>query len=193
MRLGLPLGPSDRMRSPDPIPLDQHEMRASPGDHAEDSVHCRRSEDSLWAGGPACSCGRRSMAPPRSHEVHASATEPLRGSVEEQDVSAIAIEGLEARHLAQAHALSAAVGWPHRQEDWNFVLGLGLGLAALNGDELLGTIIWWPFGEKFTTLRMVIVAPTMQGARARLSQSLQSAHRAGASRLRLRFPPRSRR
>jgi GNAT superfamily N-acetyltransferase len=78
-------------------------------------------------------------------------------------VSAIAIERLEARHLAQAHALSAAVGWPHRQEDWHFVLGLGRGLAAVNGDELLGTIIWWPFGEAFATLGMVIVAPAMQG------------------------------
>lgn len=121
------------------------------------------------------------MAPPRSREVHASATEPPRGSVEEQDVSAIAIEGLEARHLAQAHALSAAVGWPHRQEDWNFVLGLGQGLAALNGDELLGTIIWWPFGEKFATLGMVIVAPTMQGHvrgyRNLYNQHIEQAHR----------------
>ena len=52
------------------------------------------------------------------------------------------IEPLEEKHLPQAHALSAALGWPHRVEDWRFVLGLGHGLAAIDGDRLQGTLIW---------------------------------------------------
>lgn len=78
-------------------------------------------------------------------------------------VSAIAIERLEEKHLTATQALSTAVKWPHRREDWNFVLTLGRGLAAVDGDSLVGTIIWWPFGERYATLGMVIVSPSMQG------------------------------
>lgn len=75
----------------------------------------------------------------------------------------VAIKRLEDKHLAKAQALSSAVGWPHRQEDWSLVLRLGRSIAALDGDELLGTIIWWPFGDHYARLGMVIVAPAMRG------------------------------
>ena len=77
--------------------------------------------------------------------------------------SIVAIERLEPEHLPQAHALSQAVGWPHRHEDWASVLKLGRGFAALSEGELLGTTIWWPFGEARATLGMVLVAPALQG------------------------------
>jgi GNAT superfamily N-acetyltransferase len=75
----------------------------------------------------------------------------------------VLIEPLEEKHLPQAHALSAALGWPHRVEDWRFVLGLGHGLAAIDGDRLQGTLIWWPFGARYATLGMVIVDSALQG------------------------------
>lgn len=77
--------------------------------------------------------------------------------------SEITIEPLIPPHIAQAHELSSAVKWPHRPEDWQFLLGLGRGLAAVEGDRLAGTIIWWPFGESFATLGMVIVSTSFQG------------------------------
>lgn len=66
-------------------------------------------------------------------------------------------------HLAAAQALSAAVGWPHRLEDWAVVLGFGHGLAALDGEALVGTAVWWPMGAGAATLGMIIVAPERQG------------------------------
>jgi predicted N-acetyltransferase YhbS len=90
---------------------------------------------------------------------------PAPTSIEKQamSISTIAIGRLKAEHLPQAHALSQAVGWPHRLEDWALVLKLGRGFAALSDGELIGTIIWWPFGERHATLGMVVVAPAMQG------------------------------
>jgi ribosomal protein S18 acetylase RimI-like enzyme len=66
-------------------------------------------------------------------------------------------------HLTPAQRLSAAVGWPHRVEDWAFALHLGQGLVALEGDSVVGTIAWWPFGEHHATLGLIIVAPQLQG------------------------------
>jgi GNAT superfamily N-acetyltransferase len=75
----------------------------------------------------------------------------------------VPFERLQEKHLPQAHALSVAVGWPHRLEDWRFGLGLGHGLAAVAGDKLRGTVMWWPFGDRHATLGMVIVDPALQG------------------------------
>lgn len=65
--------------------------------------------------------------------------------------------------LPAAQALSRAVGWPHRVEDWAFVLALGEGIAIDAGDELVGTAIAWKFGPSGGALGMVIVAPAHQG------------------------------
>ncbi|MBB6413729.1 GNAT family N-acetyltransferase [Mesorhizobium sangaii] len=77
-------------------------------------------------------------------------------------VSAIAIVRLEEKHLAAAQVLSTAVNWPHRRQDWSFALKLGRGLAAMDRDSLVGTIIWWPFGQHYARFGMLIVSPSMQ-------------------------------
>lgn len=64
--------------------------------------------------------------------------------------------------LVAAHELSRAVGWPHRLEDWQFVLSVGEGLVAYSGDRLVGTAMWWSFDKKQVRLGMVIVDPTIQ-------------------------------
>ena len=70
---------------------------------------------------------------------------------------------LEAADLASARALSAEVGWPHRLEDWAFVHGLGKGFALTDASgALIGTALWWPFGEGNATLGMVIVSRRWQ-------------------------------
>ncbi|PHK95199.1 GNAT family N-acetyltransferase [Pseudoroseomonas rhizosphaerae] len=65
--------------------------------------------------------------------------------------------------LPAAHALSAALRWPHRLEDWAFALALGEGLAAEREGRLVGTAMGWRHGPGFATLGSVIVDDAMQG------------------------------
>jgi len=69
---------------------------------------------------------------------------------------------MAARDLPAAQALSREVRWPHRLEDWQFVHSVGQGLVAYSGDQLVGTAMWWTFGNKTARLGMVIVNPTIQ-------------------------------
>ncbi|RVC58349.1 N-acetyltransferase, partial [Mesorhizobium sp. M4B.F.Ca.ET.088.02.2.1] len=77
-------------------------------------------------------------------------------------VSTIAIKLLEQEHLPAALVLSRAAKWPHRLQEWKFALSLGRGLAAMDGDSLVGTTIWYPFDQKYATFGMVVVAPSMR-------------------------------
>jgi len=65
-------------------------------------------------------------------------------------------------HLAQAHALSQALQWPYRLEDWVFAHSLGQGLAVEIGGRLAGTALWWPYGPHQASAGMVIVADHAQ-------------------------------
>jgi hypothetical protein len=64
-----------------------------------------------------------------------------------RDQQNLAIKPLTADHLPQALALSQALNWPYRFEDWAFALSLGVGLAAELDGQLAGTAIWWPYGD----------------------------------------------
>lgn len=68
------------------------------------------------------------------------------------------------RHLAGAHALSMDLRWPYRIEDWAFALRLGHGvvLESASGD-VIGTAAWFPCGETFATIGMIIVSGEAQG------------------------------
>lgn len=66
--------------------------------------------------------------------------------------------------LPAAYELSKAVRWPHRLKDWQFVLSVGAGLSAFFGDRLVGTAMWWTYGDQQTRIGMVIVDPTIQRA-----------------------------
>lgn len=69
---------------------------------------------------------------------------------------------LTADHLAQALALSQAIQWPYRAEDWAFALNLGRGYGVENDGRLVGTALWWPYGTDFASLGMIIVAEDAQ-------------------------------
>ncbi len=62
-----------------------------------------------------------------------------------------------------ARALSQAVRWPHRPEDWQFVLRLGSGFVAETGDTVVGTALCWKQGSRHGSLGMIIVSPEHQG------------------------------
>lgn len=70
---------------------------------------------------------------------------------------------LTADHLPQAHGLSQALVWPYRLEDWQFAHDLGRGFAVEAADgKLVGTALWWPYGETFATIGMIIVSADAQ-------------------------------
>lgn len=75
----------------------------------------------------------------------------------------IPLRALVVDDLEAAHDLSRAVGWAHRLDDWRFVHGLGHGFAADDAGRLVGTGMYWPFGQGFATLGLVIVDPARQG------------------------------
>jgi predicted N-acetyltransferase YhbS len=65
--------------------------------------------------------------------------------------------------LPAAHALSQSVRWPHRLEDWQFVLGMGAGFVAEAGGTVVGTALCWQQKERHGTLGMIIVSAQHQG------------------------------
>jgi GNAT superfamily N-acetyltransferase len=75
---------------------------------------------------------------------------------------------LELKEMSQqdcdlAAALSQEVGWPHRAEDWRFLLSLGQGLAAWMNGRLAGTALWWRYQGQ-ARIGMVIVDPALHRA-----------------------------
>ncbi|WP_162175164.1 GNAT family N-acetyltransferase [Fodinicurvata fenggangensis] len=82
----------------------------------------------------------------------------------EADAGVVRFSELQEADLHQARQLSAAEGWPHREEDWRFMLQLGEGLAAFDGEKLIGTAMAWPFGEAVSTVGMVLVHPRRRGS-----------------------------
>jgi GNAT superfamily N-acetyltransferase len=69
---------------------------------------------------------------------------------------------LSPEHLPQALALSQALQWPYRLEDWAFALALGRGFAVEIAARLAGTALWWPYGPDHASAGMIIVAADAQ-------------------------------
>jgi GNAT superfamily N-acetyltransferase len=69
---------------------------------------------------------------------------------------------LRAADLPAATELSRDVQWPHRLEDWQFVLALGQRLVAYAGDRLVGAAMWWACEHAVTGIGMVLVDPKSQ-------------------------------
>lgn len=72
------------------------------------------------------------------------------------------VTALRSDHLEQALGLSQVLKWPYRLEDWQFAFELGRGFAVEAEGKLLGTALWWPYGEDFATIGMIIVSPDAQ-------------------------------
>lgn len=72
------------------------------------------------------------------------------------------VTALRSDHLEQAQGLSQALKWPYRLEDWQFAFELGRGFAVETKGKLLGTALWWPYGDDFATIGMIIVSPDAQ-------------------------------
>ncbi|WP_147198681.1 GNAT family N-acetyltransferase [Pantoea sp. CCBC3-3-1] len=73
----------------------------------------------------------------------------------------IDIVAMSDAHLERAVALTQRLKWPHRLADWQQALALGEGLAAVEAGQLLGTLLFWRWGN-YATLGLVIVAEEAQ-------------------------------
>ena len=76
--------------------------------------------------------------------------------------SSLSVTTLTTAHLSQALTLSEALNWPYRQEDWQFALQLGQGLAVEVQGRLCATALWWLYEDAFASCGMIIVSSAMQ-------------------------------
>ncbi|MBB5662131.1 ribosomal protein S18 acetylase RimI-like enzyme [Rhizobium leguminosarum] len=61
------------------------------------------------------------------------------------------------------HALSIGVGWPHRPKDWDILRRAGRGIVAVDGiGRVFGSAMWFPHGDDFATIGLVITSPRTQ-------------------------------
>ncbi|MBR0559779.1 GNAT family N-acetyltransferase [Neokomagataea anthophila] len=78
--------------------------------------------------------------------------------------TAISLREMTEADLIASSGLSKILGWPHRLEDWDFMLRLGHGLVAtLENGDIIGTIMWWTFGECHASVGLIIVNGAWQG------------------------------
>jgi GNAT superfamily N-acetyltransferase len=74
------------------------------------------------------------------------------------------VRRLESGDLPAALRLTQLQNWSHRLDDWELHFRLGRGFAAVDDDgTLLGTTLWWAYGESFGTIGLVVVHPDAQG------------------------------
>jgi GNAT superfamily N-acetyltransferase len=76
---------------------------------------------------------------------------------------ALTLVALRPDHASQAMALSAALGWPYREDDWRFAIALGRGVAVETRSQLTATALWWAYENAFASFGMIIVTPALQG------------------------------
>lgn len=69
---------------------------------------------------------------------------------------------MTAQDIAAVHKLSLSVLWPHRLEDWKFILELGMGIVAEDDTGVLGTVMCWVHGSDYASIGMLIVSPEQQ-------------------------------
>ncbi|MBB4568737.1 GNAT family N-acetyltransferase [Rhizobium leucaenae] len=86
-----------------------------------------------------------------------------RSSSIQLDSFELTLSEMENADLDALHALSLAVGWPHRAEDWQIVREMGRGVVARDAiGRVLGSAMWFDFAPDFTTIGMVITSPRLQ-------------------------------
>ena len=65
--------------------------------------------------------------------------------------------------VKRLHALSLAVGWSYRAKDWDLMRRVGRGIAAVDGiGRVFGSAMWFPQGDDFATIGLVITTPRIQ-------------------------------
>lgn len=65
--------------------------------------------------------------------------------------------------IPAAHALSLALGWHYRPEDWQFSADTSTGYVAEENGVVVGTAMCWKFGADRASLGHIIVSSAHQG------------------------------
>ncbi|AXF25511.1 GNAT family N-acetyltransferase [Burkholderia pyrrocinia] len=65
--------------------------------------------------------------------------------------------------IPAAHALSMALAWPFRAEDWQFSADTSIGFVAEESGIVIGTAMCWKYGADRASLGHVIVSSAHQG------------------------------
>ena len=76
--------------------------------------------------------------------------------------SNLIFETLNDEHLSGALRMSSNVGWPHRKEDWAFVLSISNGVVAIDGDRVVATALA-TFFPPVGMVNMIIVDAAFRG------------------------------
>jgi GNAT superfamily N-acetyltransferase len=66
-------------------------------------------------------------------------------------------------HLEGALKLSQEMSWPYLLKDWEFALQLGRGFVVTSAGAVVGTALWWPYGDTHASAGMIIVSKAVQG------------------------------
>jgi GNAT superfamily N-acetyltransferase len=98
------------------------------------------------------------------------------GERENEDVALIPFARA---HLEGALKLSQEMSWPYLLKDWEFALQLGRGFVVTSAGAVVGTALWWPYGDTHASAGMIIVSKAIQGRGygARLMDALLAAAR----------------
>jgi ribosomal protein S18 acetylase RimI-like enzyme len=74
------------------------------------------------------------------------------------------VRRMEERDLEAGLRLTQSQKWSHRFGDWQFHFRFGRGWVACDaGDKVIASAMWWPYGEEFGTVGLIIVDPAYQG------------------------------
>jgi hypothetical protein len=75
----------------------------------------------------------------------------------------LTLQKMSPNDIEQLHALSIAVQWPHRPEDWSFLLQYGHGITAKDEiGRLVASAMWLPTAPDSGNIGMVITSPRLQ-------------------------------
>jgi GNAT superfamily N-acetyltransferase len=97
----------------------------------------------------------------------------------ERDNEDVALVPFARAHLDGALKLSQEMSWPYLLKDWEFALQLGRGFVVTSAGAVVGTALWWPYGDTHASTGMIIVSKAVQGRGygARLMDALLAAAR----------------
>lgn len=91
--------------------------------------------------------------------------------------AAVAVRPMTLADLEQAHALSHALNWPHRLQDWALLQRVAQGFVAEQGGQVIGSAFACHQGD-FSSIGLVIIDPHWQGqglGRRLMEQAVASA------------------
>lgn len=99
----------------------------------------------------------------RSVSTEQHSTSGLSNMRDTPAASQLELMKFEIHHVPGALRLSQEMGWPYRREDWEFAATVGQGLVLERAGEVIGTAMWWTYGQVYASAGMIIVTASAQG------------------------------